>query len=157
MNSYSLNKSKNTISKVFRYLCLSKTIVKLLKTQINVITKPRLIMKLPPHELEVQSLYHLYSLKTKRPQCHYVMTLCAFGFEAKEVINKHRTSRSCVSTHNGSSNKQRIKKNLSTLVRLTSDDHLFFPAYRGMCLHCLGCFPCCLDRPVNAICPKQRQ
>ena len=28
-----------------------------------------------PQELEVQSLYHLYSLQTKSSQCHYVMTL----------------------------------------------------------------------------------
>ena len=26
-----------------------------------------------PQELEVQSLYHLYSLKTKSSQCHYVV------------------------------------------------------------------------------------
>ena len=28
-----------------------------------------------PQELEVSSLYYLYSLKTKSSQCHYVMTL----------------------------------------------------------------------------------
>ena len=33
-------------------------------------------------ELEVRSLNHPYSLKTRSSQCHYVMTPCAFGFEA---------------------------------------------------------------------------
>ena len=33
-------------------------------------------------ELEVRSLNHPYSLKTKSSQCHYVMTPWAFGFEA---------------------------------------------------------------------------
>ena len=68
-------------------------------------------------ELEFRSLYHFYSLRTKRTnchyvmtlsiaskpkahnvityslktkstQCHYVMTLFALGFEAKEVIRQ---------------------------------------------------------------------
>ena len=40
-----------------------------------------------PQELEVLSLYH-YSLKTKRLQCHYVMTLHVldFWFKGLEVI-----------------------------------------------------------------------
>ena len=32
-------------------------------------------MRIRSQELEVRSLYHLYSLKTKRSRCHYVMTL----------------------------------------------------------------------------------
>ena len=31
--------------------------------------------KVKPQELEVRSLYHLYSLKTKSSRCHYVVTL----------------------------------------------------------------------------------
>ena len=30
-------------------------------------------MMAQPQELEVRSLYHLYSLKTKSPRCHYVV------------------------------------------------------------------------------------
>ena len=35
---------------------------------------------LAPQELEVRSLNHPYSLKTKSSQCHYVMTPRSFGF-----------------------------------------------------------------------------
>ena len=35
----------------------------------------------------VLRLYDTYSLKTKSSQCHYVMTLRAFGFEAKKCYN----------------------------------------------------------------------
>ena len=37
-------------------------------------------------ELEVRSLNHPYSLKTKSSQCHYVVILWAFVFEATGVI-----------------------------------------------------------------------
>ena len=46
----------------------------------------RLRMPLISQELEVRSLNHPYSLKTKSSQCHYVITLWAFGFEAIGVI-----------------------------------------------------------------------
>ena len=39
-------------------------------------------MSIQSQELEARSLYHIYSLKTKSSQCHYVMTLWTFGFEA---------------------------------------------------------------------------
>ena len=35
--------------------------------------KPEKNSKVSPQELEVQSLYHLYSLKTKISRCHYVV------------------------------------------------------------------------------------
>ena len=48
-------------------------------------------------ELEIWSLYHLNSLKTKSSQCHFVMALWAFGFEAIGPIEwcKGRTSSNC--------------------------------------------------------------
>ena len=30
--------------------------------------------RMTPRELEVRYLYHIYSLKTKNSQCHYVVT-----------------------------------------------------------------------------------
>ena len=47
---------------------------------------PDQILHVYSQELEVRSLNHSYSLKTKSSQCHYVMTLWAFGFEAIGVI-----------------------------------------------------------------------